>query len=292
MSTIKSFSVGNGDMFYIEHNSSNFTIIDCCLSEDNTDDILEEISIRAGKKEITRVISTHPDEDHVRGLELLDEKIKILNFYCVKNNATKEDETDSFNKYCELRDSDKSFHITKGCKRKWMNDDDEVRKTSGIQILWPDPNNKHFKAALKDAENGESPNNISAVIQYTLEAGAKALWMGDLETEFMELIEKDIQLPEVTLLFAPHHGRDSGRIPVSMLEKMAPKIIIVGEAPSQHLHYYPDYNTITQNTAGDIIFACESGKVHVFTSNEYEVDFLEDESMTFGNYHYVGTLNL
>ncbi len=276
----------------IEHNSSNFTIIDCCLSEDNTDDILEEISIRAGKKEITRVISTHPDEDHVRGLELLDEKIKILNFYCVKNNATKEDETDSFNKYCELRDSDKAFHITKGCKRKWMNDDDEVRKTSGIQILWPDPNNKHFKAALKDAENGESPNNISAVIQYTVEAGAKALWMGDLETEFMELIEKDIQLPEVTLLFAPHHGRDSGKIPVSMLEKMAPKIIIVGEAPSKHLHYYPDYNTITQNKAGDIIFACESGKVHVFTSNEYEVDFLEDESMAFGNYHYVGTLNL
>ena len=292
MSTIKSFSVGDGDMFYINHGSDNFTMIDCCLSDENSDEILGELKLLRGQKTIARFISTHPDDAHLRGIESLVAEVGIENFYVVKNVTTKEDETDSFKKYCELRDSDKAFHITKGCKRKWMNDDDDVRKSSGIQILWPDPNNQHFKAALKDAENGESPNNISAVIQYSLDAGANALWMGDLESEFMELIEKDIQLPEVTLLFAPHHGRDSGRIPVSMLEKMAPKIIIVGEAPSKHLHYYPDYNTITQNTAGDIIFACESGKVHVFTSNEYEVDFLEDESMTFGNYHYVGTLNL
>jgi len=28
MSTIKSFAVGNGDMFYIDHGSDNFTMID------------------------------------------------------------------------------------------------------------------------------------------------------------------------------------------------------------------------------------------------------------------------
>jgi hypothetical protein len=31
MSIVKSFSVGDGDMFYILHNSSNFTIIDCFI---------------------------------------------------------------------------------------------------------------------------------------------------------------------------------------------------------------------------------------------------------------------
>ena len=292
MSTIKSFAVGNGDMFYIEHNSPSFTIIDCCLSDENKDAILSEIAVRAGKKEITRVISTHPDDDHIRGLELLDEKISILNFYCVKNEATKEDETDSFKKYRELRGSDKAFQIFKGCKRKWLNEGDEQRALSGIHILWPNLNNEHFKEALAAAKNGETPNNISPIIQYALEASATVLWMGDLETEFMEAIEDELKLPKVAVLFAPHHGRDSGRISDSMLETMSPKIIVVGEAPSEHLHYYPDYNTITQNTAGDIIFACESGKVHVFTSNEYEVDFLENESMSYGDYHYVGTLNL
>jgi len=67
MSTIKSFAVGNGDMFYIEHGSDSFTIIDCCLSDDNQDGILAEIAALSGQKGVTRVISTHPDDDHICG---------------------------------------------------------------------------------------------------------------------------------------------------------------------------------------------------------------------------------
>lgn len=83
MSTIKSYSVGHGDMFYIEHGSDNFTIIDCCLDDDTQKEILDEIASLSKQKGITRFISTHPDDDHVRGLKLLDEKISIANFYCV-----------------------------------------------------------------------------------------------------------------------------------------------------------------------------------------------------------------
>ena len=37
MSIIKSYSVGNGDMFYIKHGTDNFSIIDCCLYNDKKD---------------------------------------------------------------------------------------------------------------------------------------------------------------------------------------------------------------------------------------------------------------
>jgi beta-lactamase superfamily II metal-dependent hydrolase len=295
MSTIKSYSVGDGDMFYINHNSPNFTIIDCCLGGDGVETaILKEIAEIKGAKEITRFISTHPDDDHLRGLERLDKKIDILNFYCVKNAVTKPDETDSFNRYMELRDDvKKAFHIFQGCSRKWMNEKNEERGASGINVLWPKLDNQDFKDALNAAEkDGVSPNNISAVIHYSLEKGASVLWMGDLETEFMEKIEDSINLPAVDILFAPHHGRDTGKVPETMLEKMSPKIIVIGEAPSEHLNYYQGYNTITQNTAGDIIFECETGKVHIFTSNEYEADFLDDESKSLSGYYYIGTLNL
>ena len=44
MSVVKSFSVGDGDMFYIDHNSDNFTTIDCCYSdEDNKETNFEEM---------------------------------------------------------------------------------------------------------------------------------------------------------------------------------------------------------------------------------------------------------
>jgi hypothetical protein len=69
-------------------------------------------------------------------------------------------------------------------------------------------------------------------------------------------------------------------------------LTIVGEAPSEDLHYYPDYNTITQNSAGDITFDCESGKTHIYVSEPYyEVDFLEDNQLVhnYGGY-YIGSL--
>lgn len=293
MSAIKSFSVGNGDMFYIHHNSDNFTIIDCCLDDENKEVILDEIVSKKRSKGITRFISTHPDEDHIRGLEILDEKIRIVNFYCVENKATKDDETDSFRRYCELRDdAKKAFYISNGCSRRWMNRGDEARKSSGVNVLWPKLENQHFKEELDKAEEGESPNNISPIISYTYNENVIALWMGDLETEFMEKIEDEVDFEEVAVLFAPHHGRDSGKIPESILEKLKPKIIVIGEAPSEHLNYYPGYNTITQNSAGDIVFDIDEDGVHVFTSNEYEADFLEDKSWSLKGYFYAGSLIL
>ena len=292
MSTIKSFSVGDGDMYYIDHNTDNFTIIDCCLNIETTDDILNEIANKSGKKGVTRFISTHPDEDHIQGLTKLDERIKILNFYCVKNSATKPDKIYDFKRYCALRGSDKAFFIFKDCSRRWMNLSNEERKSSGINILWPDLENEHFKNALQQAKNGKSPNNISPVIKYSVQDGANVIWMGDLEKEFMESIEDDLVLPKTDILFAPHHGRYSGKVPGSMLQALDPKIIVIGEAPSLFLNYYGSYNTITQNSAGDIIFKCKEGKVHIFTSKNYSVDFLDYEGKTLGGFYYLGTLNL
>ena len=45
MSIVKSLSVGNGDMFYIKHNTENFTIIDCNITgtEANKKRIVDEL---------------------------------------------------------------------------------------------------------------------------------------------------------------------------------------------------------------------------------------------------------
>jgi beta-lactamase superfamily II metal-dependent hydrolase len=297
MSIIKSFSVGLGDLYYINHNSPNFTIIDCNITSDNQEDIVAELTKLANTNEITRFISTHPDEDHFHGLKYLDEQINILNFYCVNNNAVKKIITDDFQRYCELRDSKKAFYLYRGCRRKWMNESGEDKNgkqisSSGINILWPILGNQDFKDALESTNNGNDPNNISPIIKYELNSGAKVIWMGDLEQEFMEKIIDEITLPDIDILFAPHHGRDSGKVPKKWLDQMRPRIVIIGEAPSRDLNYYKDYNTITQLSAGDIIFDCVSEKIHIYVSNEdYSVDFLDNEKMTDYDY-YLGTLNL
>lgn len=298
MSIVKSFSVGNGDMFYINHSSDNFTTIDCYIDDDNKDRIINEISDKLKNKRITRFISTHPDDDHIKGLKKYREDIGITNFYCVKNQATKEDETEDFDEYCSLRDGNKHFYLEKGCGRKWMNregeDDTGVKiGSSGLFVLWPILSNQYFKEALEKAKNGESPNNISPIIKYSIENGVNILWFGDLEKEFMDNIKDELIIEKADIIFAPHHGRDSGKIPKEILDKIDPKLIVIGEAPSEYLNYYNGYNTLTQNTAGDITFNCNGKDIHIYASNEnYHVDFLKNKYKTNEYDYYIGTLEL
>lgn len=298
MSVIKSFSVGEGDMFYIQHNSDNFTVIDCYMHEDNKDRIMKEIEEKSKKKHIHRFISTHPDEDHILGIKSFRDKLGIANFYCVENEATKSEDTEDFEEYCDLRDGDKHYYIYEGCSRKWMNmsgmdDNGEERGSSGINILWPKTNNSYYKEALEKAKNGESPNNISPIIKYSLEDGANVLWFGDLEKDFMESIKDDLNIEKADIIFAPHHGRSSGKIPKVILDKIDPKLIVIGEAQSENLNYYSGYNTLTQNSAGDITFDCTGNNIHIYVSNEnYHVNFLKDKYKSNEYDYYIGTLEL
>lgn len=294
MPIVKTFSVGDGDTFYVQHGSDNFTMIDCNLDDGRKEEIVDEIIEMSSDKGIARFVSTHPDDDHLKGIEYLDERKPIANFYCGKNAATKEDETESFKHYKTLRNGDKAFHLAKDCSRLWINEGDDERGSSGINILWPKVNNQDYKDALEKAANGESPNNISIVAHYAINEGATFCWFGDLETAFMENIHDDIDLRHAAIIFAPHHGRKSGRLPQNWLDDIKPKIIVVGEAPSQHLEYYQNFNTIKQNSAGDVTFDCDGSKIHIYCSSDtYSEDFLDDEEKAdaHGGY-YIGSLRL
>lgn len=291
MSIVKSLAVGEGDMFYIKHNTDNFTVIDCCIDENLESDIINEIKSESKDMGISRFISTHPDEDHIQGLKTLNNEWPIINFYCVENEVAKEKPSESFDEYCKLRDSEKSFYLYKGCSRKWLNRGDNERGGAGLNVLWPITNNKYFKEQLELVKEGVSPNNISPIIMYEAD-NAKFLWMGDIETTFLEKVKDNIDFEEVDVLFAPHHGRESGKVPSDILEILNPKVVVIGEAPSEHLNYYSKYNTITQNSAGDIIFDIHKKRIDIYVGNSnYSVDFLKDKNKEkFAS--YIGSLEL
>jgi beta-lactamase superfamily II metal-dependent hydrolase len=294
MVTIKSFSVGLGDMFYIRHGSQNFTIIDCYLSPSDKDRIIGELKVAGSDKAISRFISSHPDEDHLSGLHWLDDALPIVNFYCVANQATKAIETDGFKRYKSLRDGDKAFHLYRDVQRRYMNLPGDYG-SAGLEVLWPKVGNEHYKTELQRAAGGGSPNNISTIVRYSLQGGASALWMGDLEQPFMEKIQDEIVLPKTNILFMPHHGRKSGKLPQKWIDQIDPDVIIKGEAHSKNSDYVsnPDRNKIHQNSAKDIVMELESKKVHFFVSEPtYCVDFLTNEGKSRSGYHYIGTLNL
>ena len=108
------------------------------------------------------------------------------------------------------------------------------------------------------------------------------MWMGNLETNFMEAISDNLDLPQTNVLFAPHHGRDSGKVPSDILKNISPDIIVIGEAPSGYLNYYSNFFTITQNSAGDITFECKDNYIHVYCSNEDYARRLGDKAKEKG----------
>lgn len=276
---VKSFSfpdgIIRGDTFYIKHLSNNFTVIDCYL-KDGTDrncrkkKIIDEI-LQESKGRVTRFISTHPDDDHIIGIDALDRSWTIENFYAVKNDIPNDGEKAYLVWYSNRLTSGKYFEIKKGLCKKWLNCGDKDQGSSGLFFLWPDVGNEAFVNAVKAIKKGESPNNISCVVKYSIAGGPSYLWMGDMETDMQKefLNECKTELEHVDVFFHPHHGRESSKPPKELLELLTPKIIVIGNAPDECLNRDNSDLTLTQNRAGDIVFCNDlaSRKVHVFTSN-------------------------
>lgn len=280
MSLVKSFSVGNGDMFYIRHNSSTFTTIDCNLVSDRKDEILNEISEMSQGRD-KQFISTHPDKDHIYGLGEYIRQIFINRFYAVRNIVSNTNLT--------------YYSLYYNLLRHWLKLQKTIREPLDIDVLWPYVPNSTFQQELENTNKGGGCNNISPIFRYE-EGGGSFMWMGDMETDFMEKIKNEVKLPKTNVLFAPHHGRVSGRVIKEWLDQLQPDIIVVGEAPSKELDYYTGYHHLTQNTAGDILFDCERGGINIYVSNRnYTVDFPLRNSNPIKEYRglsYIGTLTI
>lgn len=81
------------------------------------------------------------------------------------------------------------------------------------------------------------------------------------------------------------------------MDAITPSIVIVSNAPKEDLNYDDPDRTITQNTAGDVVFVNDGDSIHVYTQNEYKAGpkclvrvLGKTDSVIYG--HYLGTLYL
>lgn len=317
MTTVKSFSfpIGEirGDTFYIKHGSNSFTVIDCYLKDGDgadcrKDEIINEICKESSGR-IRRFISTHPDNDHIKGIEDLFAKWSTENFYAVANERPADPKDPSLTKYQQLL-KNYNYPIGKDIRRVWLNQEDENKEnsSSGIFFHWPVLSNEKFKEALKNVkEEGKSINNISCVFTYQVKKGASYMWMGDMMPDMQKeyYASEKANIPHADILFHPHHGRETSKVPTELLDAINPQLIVIGNAPSDKLNYGDSRMTITQNTAGDIVFENDGNKVHVYTKNKIDNPpaCLKKENGMKSKYklkngvfeidwHYVGTMTV
>ncbi len=254
MPTLHFLNVGQGDCTWIKHGDGKNTLIDVCnaresvkksyLSELNRSIIVDEAvrkGIRGnfrqkdypvnpieylksfGEDSIHRFILTHPDMDHMDGLGALFDEFEPVNFWDSDNRK----EIESFNEsrydsqdwvlYKSLRAGErktpKRLALFSGSKGAYYNRGDNGEPGgNGLFILAP------TEEILANANQSGDFNDCSYVLLYMV-GGKRILFGGDSHDVSWQhiLTHHRVDVENVDLLIAPHHGRDSGGYGVSVV---------------------------------------------------------------------------
>lgn len=331
MAKIHFLNVNEGDCSIIEQDNGNVTMIDICcgnISEKVADTAIftEEAAKgiqgnfnqkayptnpiaylnRQGIGTIFRYIQTHPDMDHMDGLDNLSKNVVMLNFWDTQNNKQQtfdlsgksgqflKKDWDCYQRLRKSQGNPKALFYYDGTANKYFAEDDNgVLKDDYLKILSP------TKGLLTAAEEANDWNDSSYVILYCVQ-GRKILFCGDAGMRTIHhLLDKHKEdISNLDVLIAPHHGRDSDK-DFTFLDVMKPKLTLVGNAKSQHLAYGKwdsrNLEHIQNNQGGNILIDIRNGEMFVSCSNKrfaeayckekFNKDVVIKDAYTLGYWH-------
>lgn len=328
MSTIHFVNGGAGDCIVLDHAGGHRAVVDICGGNRARKAEAGRAARLEGRKaagnfqmcqapvnpldyldhavggKVFRFISTHPDMDHLDGIESLFAEYEVLNFWWAGAERDKPEfgedapwEEADWDRYEDLRsgnvDGTKTLRKQAGDRFAYANqDEDGEGGGDGLYILAPNGD------LVAEAEESEDWNDASYVILYR-SVGGRALFPGDAHDDTWEYVldryEDDVR--NVRLLTAPHHGRHSDRS-FEFLDVLQPEFTILGCAPSATLAYDAwrsrNLDYVTTNQAGCIVAECHDDQMDIFIENESYAQQAEGADPTRTNnigYYFLRTLD-
>jgi len=310
MRRIHFLNVNNGDCSIIQHGSGRVTVIDVCNARSTNAVAEAKIAVAAalqvekfgnfnqkkypanpisymrdrGMTSVFRFILTHPDMDHLDGIEAFFKAFCPGNLWDTNNRCEKEfgptnnggySEND-WKFYKKLRDGDpssdpKRLTLYSGATGKYWNEGEDGGAGDGITVLAP------TATLVAQANECDDYNDCSYVLLYRAQTGNggtyKILFAGDShDASWEHILEKHEDLvANVDLLIAPHHGRHSDR-DWEFLDVLNPSLTLFGNADSEHLAYSAWSNRglpiVTNNQAGNIVIDVDSDPMVVYVTCE------------------------
>ena len=210
MLKIHFINVGKGNCTVIDFPSGNLTVIDTDNSrnsdENDLTDPVEYIKEKFPNRPIFRLIVTHPDMDHLSGMEEIDDNFSVLNFWDTENNKKLSDEDLDTAPYYEKGDWKTYQKYRKSesdpkCLFLYRNGTGDYWNSDGIKILSPS------KALVKKANDSGEYNHLSYVLSINYN-GYKILLGGDATIAAWNDIQDNVNTEDLKadLFLAPHHG--------------------------------------------------------------------------------------
>ncbi len=306
MATIHYLNVKEGDCSVIEHNSGNISVIDVCNAKP-TEFLIEALTAELAKTEkgisgnfqqkkypvnpnsylrdhginsIFRYVQTHPDMDHLDGIKALFDEFSPLNVWDTDNTKEMQRSSwegspyseDDWKFYKHLRDTKpetdpKRLVLLSGARGQFWNVGADGTGGDGLHILAP-------TQELVDAANDRDDeyNRCSYVLLYRT-GSHRIVFGGDSHDETWDHIlgNHKVDVTDIDLLIAPHHGRKSGRS-YKFLDTLAPTLTFFGNARAEHLAYGAwrsrGLSIVTNNQANCMIVDASTSPMTLYVTHE------------------------
>jgi beta-lactamase superfamily II metal-dependent hydrolase len=230
---------------------------------------------KAGLSTVFRFILSHPDCDHIDGLDALFEDHALLNFWHTGVERDKPHfdgspfREEDWDRYDHLRlgtqEGTKILSPLAGARFAYANKTETEDGGDGLYILAPD------NGLVAAAQLTGDFNDASYVLLYR-SVGGRIVLPGDAHDKTWEYVlqTQANEIKRVPLLIAPHHGRKSGR-DYAFLDTLRPKLTLFGCAPSDALAYDAWRNRglpiITNNQAGCVTVEISDSSMEVYVEN-------------------------
>jgi beta-lactamase superfamily II metal-dependent hydrolase len=250
-----------------------------------------------GLNYIHRFILTHPDMDHMDGMQNLFSSIDVTNFWDTgvkreapdfKKGKYNEDDWKFYQRLINNRvENVKVISPKAGEKGKYWSYDDEANNGKGDYLSIISPTSE----LVSDCSYNNF-NDASYVVVYRSSAG-NVIFAGDSKDGAWENILRDYKslVKNAAVLFAPHHGRDSSR-DWEFLDIVNPRVSFLGNAKSQHLGYKAwqnrGLNYFTNNQCGNIRIDFEEKEVIISIENyDYANQYTKGNTYEIDDYWFL-----
>ncbi len=295
-----------GDCSFIQHNSGRVTVIDVCNAERVSavgqlalDSMAKSdrgvagnfqqkkypvnpIAYIAGRgvSSVFRYIQTHPDMDHMDGIEVFFSKFNPTNFWDTDNNKEMSSPWDS-SRYREedwvfyktLRDTKpttdpRRLALLAGATGQYYNEGEEgIGRGDGLHILAP------TQALVNEANESSGDYHAASYVLLYKTGENRIVFGGDSHDASWDHILKEHEddVTDIDLLIAPHHGRKSGRS-YKFLDTLRPTLTFFGNAAHQYLAYdawnYRGLSKITNNQANCMVVDVTRSPMVLYVTHE------------------------
>ncbi|MGE5390925.1 MAG: ComEC/Rec2 family competence protein [Deltaproteobacteria bacterium] len=171
-----------------------------------------------GIREIWLMINTHPDTDHLQGLEAVIQEIRVRQVAIPDSMAVSD-------RYDGIKEMAAKQNIP--IYRLYAGDDLSIEKGLSARVLYPDHN-----------DNDRSTNNQSLVF-YLRYGSFSTLLTGDIQAQGMHTLITEGELEPVTVVKVPHHGSKGSLLPAFYNETRPNWAVISVGANNRFGHPHP-----------------------------------------------------